>query len=796
METPETSPAPYKQGLEQLLEKLPPETGEILMVGSIPHWLDAGSAALLFPKDAHVALETIEGFRFVSERAPGQLEYHPLARQCLLETLQYQDPELFRKMSGVLAQEYQRRLQAEPASTGINAMEWLYHSLASDPSAGIRQTANLFHELTESQEMGSAERLVRLTREQQDWVTELVPWLTYFDAFIKFARYEEIDSRGLDCLAAGFPDSRLAACLLRLLGRLAVRNQQWESGRKYLKKALEIGQKLGDLESQALVQMDLGDLFRNLVDSSGGIMVESREFVNGLHVLLYGLNRGPLLLYRFLSERIDAIPNLHGTNYQNWVAMRLIRLALNNYRSALHSFELLHNLHGKVEVSSRMASLSLSLGYTRTARQRCEESLKDPLVISSPYYVARALMVIGQAERSQNQLPQSIQHLSSALKTFEQYRDWESAARAGFELGESCEKAGDFVRAVGAYQHCLDAVSRSANILLQSEVFHHLKKIATTSAPGPIAGQAADEQCWKIKQVAYIDRFPGPVEQAFRKLTNWLAYPFVFLFVVALIVGAGIAMQFIEGELKLNLPGIQWLQALDLVAGLLLPLLMIWGYHLLYILLGQIITFSLSFTKVDESQPEMYVLDAQGITQKGRKGMDDLRLAWAELQTVVMDDRSLFRKPLTFSSRLVFRNQTGTLTLPASIFRFQELQNEVELKLAAGNKIPAKVQTRLSILRTPWLIIALAIGLAIAVAGVTGVFGIHPYGCYDPLVHNPTDVCRLEFRLYVQPFIQLGLLLSSLIFMLITFLRWQLANGLARKALADSLPRPTPGKNP
>ena len=787
MPTDESTTKPHSQALKKLLQNLQPETRNIILLGAIPHWLDADVAELLFPGAAQENLETILRLHLGSEIAPGYVEYHVLDRRYLIEYWKDNDPDRFRQISGVLAKEYLRRMVASQATASINVVEWIFHTLGAEPLTGIHHTVNLFHELVESREFGPAERLARLVNEQRPWLGNQLTWLKYFEAALGFSRYEEIDSKVLEKLSEESPNTLLAACTLRLLGRIAVRQQQWATGRNYLLASIKINKQLDDLQNQALSHMDLGDLLSNLVKSSGGIMVERREFTSILHAFLYGLSRGPMLFYRFLSERIDVLPNLYGTNFQNWVALHLMRLALHNYRIAKQCYERLGNERGRIEIKIRMGQLLLTLSHPDSARQECEEALKDPQVSASPYYTARAQAVIGQSERLRTQLQAANTNLSNSLETFEIYEDWERAANTALELGETREKQGAIQQAIDAYDHCLKASKLSSNDLIESEVSRRLDMIARVPATNADTRQTAEALRQKIDRVAYIDRYPGPVQEAFHKLANWLAYPFIFLFVLVIILESGIAMQFIEGEIRFDLPPIIWSEAIGLIAGILLPVLMVWGCYLLYIILGHLIMVSLSFSKVDESQPDLYLLDEQGITQKGRLGKVIIHLDWSDIEAIYVDNRSLYRKPLAFSACILLIGSVNKLFLPASIYRYQELQGEIERKVAELPKPPRVRRKNLSVIRTTWLVVALLLGLAIAAAFVNGLFGLpQMVGCYmyEPGLNN-IPVCLPGYNLYIQPVIQYGLFFTSLIFMVISLIRWQSANRWVKEALVS-----------
>jgi hypothetical protein len=305
--------------------------------------------------------------------------------------------------------------------------------------------------------------------------------------------------------------------------------------------------------------------------------------------------------------------------------------------------------------------------------------------------------------------------------------------------------------------------------------------------PGPAERQAAQKLRHTITCLAFIDRFPGSVRRTFNRLAIWLAFPFVFLFGLTFIPASGFLMQFIEGELRVQPDPVQWFQGLELVIRLALPVLMLWGYYVFYQVIGQVVAVYLSLNRVDETQPETWSIEQDGISKKDETGPGEKeqRLAWEDVEKLVIDNRAVYCLPMMFSSRLhLVPAARNTLTrepleLTASIFRYGALQSELEKRL-----VGKVIKSEFSLLRTHWLWIALLVGFAIAIAGGSGLLGEPWHACYnDPLVKTPQDVCRPEFRVYIQPIVMAGLFIASVIFGVVTWLRWLMTNRKVRKAL-------------
>lgn len=777
----------YEQLFGQMLRNLPASLRETLMAGALPHFLDDGLAAVLFPADPQASLVQVASFPSTSRNADGQLQYHAQTRSIFLSSWQQEDLQRFRQLNGLLADEFMRRLESTRGDTMEIAMEWVYHSVAANPDAGMYAMANLFHELLETRELGTAERLLRLVGELLPWLGDQAVWLENFQAALAAYRNQPVDDKVLEALANKKPGSMLAACTRRLQGRLAVQNQQWAAGRKYLLEALAIFEREKSPGEQALTHLELGNRFYLQVTSSGGVRAESRTLGDWLSKLLYIISRLPLLLYRWLAERLNFLPNFYGSSYQNWVALFLLRAAGNHYQAAGRLFAMLGNERGKLETDFYMGRILLLLGHFDSAARRCEKALQSPLALASPYYTARLNLIIAQAHLQHGRLEEARRLLESCLETFTRYADWRLTLDSALVLGTVLEKQADWPALVECTARGLEAACRAPDPLAETRLASRLEWYAEMPGPGPSERQAARDLRETVISLAFIDRFPGSVRQTFHLLSNWLAFPFAFLFGVTLILASGFLMQFIEGELRVQPDPVQWSQAWDLIVRLALPFLMLWGYHIFYILLGQAVALALSFSKVDEEQPETWRVDVTGLTRVAKPGEKHETLPWESLRRLVVHNRFLYSLPMVFSSRmyLVPSNGEGSrpIELPASIFRYSALQEELEKRLAGR-----VFKVELSLLNTRWLWISLLVGFAIALAGGLGLFGEPWHGCYnDPLVTGPQDVCRPEFRVYIQPIVQAGLLFASLLFGAITWVRWQVANRKVRRALEKTV---------
>jgi hypothetical protein len=373
--------------------------------------------------------------------------------------------------------------------------------------------------------------------------------------------------------------------------------------------------------------------------------------------------------------------------------------------------------------------------------------------------------------------------LSNSLEIFERYGDWENAARVAQNLGEACEKEGKAELALDAYRKCLESCKNSRNGLQQTETAYRLEKLARKPALSESLRQRIMDVRRTIGSLVFMDRYPGPVQEAFHRLTRYLTLPsilLILLFTVAIAFGAFISVSFITGESQVPYldPVVWWSQAIFLFAWILLPLLALWGYNLTYALLGHFVILGLGFTRVDEAQPNLFVLDDQSISQQNWAGGSEQKIFWENVRTAVIDDRILFSRPMTFSSSILLRDNETSLLLPASTFRYSELEKEVARQLT-NRRSPAQIiKNRLRILEWSSLISSLLMGVILA--GII-VISQDLFSCYGAEVPQGAD-CPEANRLFYLPILPLGMFFTSLIFGFISLARWLSANWRIKKA--------------
>jgi hypothetical protein len=744
--------------LDQLLKNSPPQLADIIRLGAMPHWLDRDVAAVLYPEEPDSALDALQQFRFVMPVAPDQLTYHSQVRAYLLETWLTNDRlrSRFRQISARLAEHYQARASQTSDTSQAVLPEWIYHLLAANPNWGIAQLGRLFERLVEARELGTAERLAAVAEERRPLLGEQTPWLNYYPARLALAHYDvQAAMEGFSTLAEDGHDAALTAAAQRGLGWTLVREQQWAKGIKQLKRSLQVFEKLHDSENIVQTQLTLGDAYRDLADRSGGIYEESQEFSGHLHYAAYVISHFPFLIYRRLAEHLDFLPPLLGFDYQNWIVARLLHLAAQAYRKAERANSQLNDDRLRVEIQQRLAEINLELGKYQISEREYRDLLKTFLVRSSSYRTARAHLGLARIALRRDDHSTAQQQFEASLETFKHYEDWQHVGEAAHHLGQLFQAEGNISAALGVYTTGIEATTRSQDWPRRTEIVASLRKLMTADDLSLI-NEAQREQVksalGQVDRLTYIARFPGQIHRLFTGFAQILAVlGVVSTGLIALVLAFLLGYTFIivEGQIR-NLtssapvsPALT--NAIILLLDAFVPLFVLWAYYLLYVPIGWfIVRFLVPISRVEESQPETYVLNETQIAQYDGEGRPLSTITWNNVDLVIIADRCVWQHPSALFSKTLITGSDQPLVIRGTTNHYRELQQEIEVYRVRHQPNPRPpVQCGLSIVNHWWLWGALVFALSLATILVFGI-GVSSQFCATPYVNG---VCPNPIRL-------------------------------------------------
>jgi tetratricopeptide (TPR) repeat protein len=753
---------------QQFLKTAPARLAEIVRIGALPHWLDEGIVSVLFPNNPEPGsvLEELQRLRFVTQAAPGQFVYQSQVRDYMLSLWPKDQPDLFRQLSARLAGYCQSRTAQPGSALKVFLPEYIYHLLVAEPSDGIAQLGRLFEGSVEALELGLAERLSSMAEERRTLLGQQVDWLGYYNPRLALARYEiESAIPALSQLVKTAHDPYLVATAHRALGQALVQNNQWGEGIENLRRGLEGFNNLRDNENVAWTRLSLGDAYRVLAASLGGIYEERRDF-RGLQLVVHIVADLPFLIYRRIADMVDVIPKFYGANYQNWIVLRLLRSAADAYREAEKSALTSNDERLKVEILQRLADVDLELGRPNSAEKRYLRLLSKSVVQSSPYRSASISLGMARLELLRNERLIARQHLKESLMTFTRMGDSHRAGETGYLLGRLYERENELSEAVNAYAEAIVDTTRAKDSVLRTEIRSALNRL--TKSPDFLLLPEEDRKrarytLVQVEQQVFLARFPGRIQEVFTALSGVLTW---FL-ALGLAVLSGVTPLFVEGIFRNFLSerpvhfGLINSIAITLIA--LVPFFALWIRHLLYVLTGLFtVRFLLPFTRIEQSRPQMYILDHVGLVGSSGRDNENQVIAWRELDAVIVADRLIWGVPSPLLSRTLVIAGNQRLLVTGTTHNYQDLQEVIAAYGTRENPATQLVRDcSFEIVRHWWL--GVALGLAVILASVLVFrFGAYQYFC-PTLLEN--GVCpTTEYRLKVAPLVMLANIFFVLIF--------------------------------
>jgi hypothetical protein len=744
---------------QRFLETAPSRLAEMVRVGALPHWLDEGIVSVLFPNQDEPAsiLAELQRIRFVTQAAPGQFVYQSQVRDYLLRSWSTDRPDLFRELSARLAGYCQSRTDQPGSALKVFLPEYVYHLLAAEPSDGITLLGRLFEGSVEALELGLAERLSRMAEERQTLLGQRVDWLGYYNPRLALARYEiEAAIPALSELVKTARDPYLVAAGHRALGQALVQNNQWSEGIEHLRRALESFNTLRDQENIARTWLSLGDAYRVLATSLGGIYEERRD-IRGIQRLLHIVADLPFLIYRQIADRVDILPKFYGANYQNWIVLRLLRSAADAYREAERTALTSSDERLKVEILQRFADVELELGHPHSAEKRYHDLLSKPVVQSSPYRSASISLGMARLARLRHKNSIARQHFEESLFTFNRMGDWRLAGETGYLLGRLFEDERDLSNAVNAYIGAMTNMARAKDSVFRTEIRSALNRL--TKSPDFLLLPEEDRNRARTtldqaEQQVFVARFPGRIQQVFTRLSWVLTGPVLFFLALGLALLSGVTLILAEGVIRNLLSESRvefgFLNSIIITLTALVPFFALWIRHVLYVLMGLFtVRFLLPITRIEQSRPHVYILDHAGLTGYRGQDRENHRIPWRALDAVIVADRLTWGVPHPLLSRTLVIAGSHQLSISGTTHNYQDLQQAIAAFGSRANP-PSQLVRDCSFetVRHWWL--GAAIGLAVILAAVlVFVFGLYQTFCPTLMVNG---VCpTTEYRLIVSP---------------------------------------------
>ncbi|KAA3665259.1 MAG: hypothetical protein DWQ04_01520 [Chloroflexi bacterium] len=722
---------PLQQFIEQWLVEASPDLADAARYAAIPHHFDVTLLSLLRGTAEHTQslVDKLQKAGFVFPVESEKFGLLPTIRDFLLRDWHRNNQQTYRRLSSQAATYYQNR---DPFNEA-DQMEVLYHQLGADDKQGIAYLSPLFEWAWNGRLLGRAEQLLRIANEQKPVLDPAAQaWLLYFQARLDAAYHRSAQSaKTLNALLDQPLSPTLKAQVLVNLGNVQIQRQRWTVALAKYEEALDLFLEMNDSLGARLVCEARGNAYIHLASKLGGLpetpTIPLSRFQKWLHYFLHL----PFLLYRWFSRRITFLPNLYfGTDYQDWVIIRLLYEAIRQFEQASTHLEKLPTAHHSAaaelsaDIQIRLADLYHRVGDWARADRLFHRISNAPAVKTNEYRRAVLQLGEGRAALGRSQSTLAREKLQAAHEVFLRYGDQSAVVVTTRLLGDRQMADGDPDAAVSFYLESIEAALTANDLLALTRVWSMLTALQTEGMLSKSTKDRVNALAKKIDRRVYIARFPGLLLQRFRKLAAYVVLPLTYLLGPILIVQFAFLFNILESIYQTmrvsSLTGV-----IELITGLIFILILVsftlWLYEFCYVIAGWFFVRRLPFKYVAKHQPKYVVVTSEGIAVRDEQ--DSLQeLGWNHVKGFTSLNRALWNKSLPLFSRLLLYSDKHVFLLDGIIHSYDFMHRDIKQRLKEANSSLKMLCLDYSLFASRWTLPVLGLTFLVMIVDLTGLF--------------------------------------------------------------------------
>jgi hypothetical protein len=731
MRAADSSPAPTP--LQQLIEGLPGQTATHIRLGAISQVVDAAILEGLLGADGGAKAYTqLAELSFVSQ-VGDQLIYRRGIREALLADW-FATPDskqayraASRRLLPLLEARLAKHSQAEPADELIALA---YHTMGSDETAGLALVDTIYSRSVAFAQWGVADRLLTALAEL---TALLIPatqhWLAYFRADLRLAQHLDPEQRAAEFeqLANESHEDRLQALARLKHGQARMQSYDWSGAlADFTASQRYFGSEANDLKL-AEVLLSHGAAYEGLARSAGGLSIaEGADW--GLGRVRLRWRSLPFDLFRQLIDRWPWFASIYlylgtrlgplglwltalyvGSRYQDWIVARLLIKAIDWHRRAERLSRQLGQQPEHAEAVERLARLYHQLGHQRASRRELAALFANPWVARNPYRLAQALCVQGEIKLALSQWSEARQALTAGLKTFQSMAAEAWIGRAALALGRLHRVTGEQDQAEVDFAAAIDAFQQVGDGLSSTQAATALDELMERPTVPSAARRVAQQSVARLHQRQYLERFPDEIRRRFR-LPAVIAGIVVWLFAFVIAILSSVIMAGVSADLSLKMFG--W-NLSTLVAMLLTPLVLIWGFQIAYTLVGATcFAWTIPLAAIVQAHPRLFTWTQSNLMQE-RADQGPTTTVWFTAAHLISRKTSLTETPIALLSEVTLATPSSQVSVRGTVDHFGSLTRLVERQIEPGRQ--KKFNT--TILSRRWTLLLLACCLAFGVFG-------------------------------------------------------------------------------
>ncbi len=381
------------------------------------------------------------------------------------------------------------------------------------------------------------------------------------------------------------------------------------------------------------------------------------------------------------------------------------------------------------QIRIRQADLYYRIGRWHYAATQFHQLATDPLVQQQPYLLAQAELGLARTllHRNPRTAAALLQRSQAAL---EQIGDLNLVGLAAILLATLEAQRHNRPAARRHWQQAAIAYYRANNLLDSTAA-----RLAGSPIDGILASSKAPAPADDLPLRAYIARFPQRLQQIFQQVALFVALPLTYLFAGALVDNLSllarrseVLVQALANYTEQASVVVDVLVALPYL--LATPLLLIWLYELLYLLVGLLLIRFLPLAWLTREQPCYLLTDANGCTLYDAQGEVQCTLLWRTVTFTASLNRRLWQLPFHLFSRFVVGNEAQVITVEGITSHYTALQQAILETVHGAQRrdgqppaAPRHFNLDYVLLARPWFLATLLLTTLLALIAFFNVLG-------------------------------------------------------------------------
>ena len=702
-----------------ILEDASESERETWQIIAVPDWFDIPLMKALLPPEPTVderwaavsQLSIIKPLaiepQIIESSDEGPWELAPGARRALLATWADQ-PARLRQIHEAAARHFEARAEKapDPETEREMARQAIGHVLIVDEQEGCTRVRTLFAQYEAAHLLTACDGLLRRAKTVEGVTESTRNWLDFLQGRLMLAqdKCDEAAEQLGRVRDAVDPASELRLLAGIGLAECAAGQNEWSRAIELCEGIPEYYQARKEPSRAGQVLLLVGDAYREQAQALGG-PIELTPDLSGPRGRLVAIPSMlvalPFVLYARLVRHWRSLPPVHlGLSFRNWTFIRLLLSARACYHDAEDTYQGAGLEDRQMEVWHRLAQTNHLLGQWQDASERYDTLLRSPGVVEGTYLRASVLAESAETELALDQRDEAVKHLAESSQLFAKYQDRGRQAETDARLGEIHLASADSRQrqeGLTLLQQALETLGKSRDQLAASRVVASLEDSLQ-------AGRVPQEHAGAI-QALVAD---APVRFYFPRVQDKAAAWLEMLVSVALVLAllAGLARLGLTFPLNLMSSIWQAILSLGFWGGILLrALVFAAGFTLVAGITGFLLVVLSARREPKPERLGRIVTDGQAISRVGpRRGSDGklerICIPWTDVRAIVSAERCLWRTPIPLLSHVQVFGESGSITVPATMLRYEALKRDIEAHLAQAGTNPIRRARDLHILRS------------------------------------------------------------------------------------------------